>query len=99
MVNEVVQVEPRHHPTRRGEEHLVTLLEGPQHGEVRVLGRREGLAGSWPNGMKSTSERLLDQLLAQFLAGFNHEREALGATLFDPWLCPMRADGVDDQGP
>jgi hypothetical protein len=49
--------------------------------------------------MKIASERLLDQRPAQFLSGFNHEREALGSPLFDPRLCPMRADGIDAQGP
>jgi hypothetical protein len=54
--------------------------------------------GSSANGIKLASERLLDQLPAQFLSGFNHEREALGSPLFDPRLCPMQADGVDKQG-
>jgi hypothetical protein len=49
--------------------------------------------------MKLTSDLLLHQLLTQFLSGFDHEREALGAPLLDARLHPMRADGVDDQGP
>jgi hypothetical protein len=55
--------------------------------------------GSWPDGMNLASERLLDQLPAQFWSGFHHEREALGPPCFDPRLCPMRAEGVDKQGP
>src|SRR5215475_3119281 len=54
--------------------------------------------GSRPNGMKLASELLLDQLPAQVLAGFHHEREALGTPLLDPRLCPMRTLGVDKQG-
>jgi hypothetical protein len=49
--------------------------------------------------MKLTSELWLDQLLTQFLPGFDHEREALGPPLLDARLHPMRADGVHDQGP
>jgi hypothetical protein len=56
-------------------------------------------SGQEPNGIKLASERLLDQLPAQFLSGFNHEREALRSPLFDPRLCPMQADGVDKQRP
>ena len=50
------------------------------------------------NGIKLASERLLDQLTAQFLSGFNHQGEALGSPLFDPRLHPMGADGIDAQG-
>ena len=53
--------------------------------------------GQEPNGMKLASERLLDQLLAQLLSGFNHQREALGSPLLDPRLHSMRSDRVDDQ--
>src|SRR5262245_6087732 len=49
--------------------------------------------GEDPNGMKLASELLLDQLPAQVLAGFHHEREALGTPLLDPRLCPMRTLG------
>jgi hypothetical protein len=48
--------------------------------------------------MKLASELLLDQLLTQFLPGFDHEREALRSPLLDARFHPMRADGVDDQG-
>jgi hypothetical protein len=44
--------------------------------------------GSWPNGIKLASEFLLDQLLTQYLPGFDHEREALGAPLLDARLHP-----------
>ena len=64
-----------------------------------VFGLFSNNVGSWANGMKLASERLLDQLPAQCLSGFHHEREALGSPLFDPRLCPMRADRVDHQGP
>ena len=53
--------------------------------------------GSSSNGMKLTSKLLLDQLLAQFLPGFDHQRDAFGPPLLDPWLHPMRSNGVDDQ--
>jgi hypothetical protein len=49
--------------------------------------------------MKLTSERLRYQLLTQFVPRFNHEGGALGAPLLDARLQPMRADGVDEQGP
>jgi hypothetical protein len=53
--------------------------------------------GSWPNGMKLASERLLDQLLAQCLPGFDHQWETLGPPFLDARLYPMRSDGIDDQ--
>jgi hypothetical protein len=55
-----------------------------------------GLLAEWH---EVSSERLLEQLLMQFLPGFHHQREALGSPLLDPRLHPMRADGVDEQGP
>jgi hypothetical protein len=55
--------------------------------------------GSWPNGMKLAPELLLYQLLTQFLPRFDPQREALGPSLLDARLHPMRADGVHDQGP
>jgi hypothetical protein len=54
--------------------------------------------GSWANGIKLTSALLLYQLLMQFLRGFDHEREALGAPFPDARLHPMWANGVDEQG-
>jgi hypothetical protein len=59
---------------------------------------QEPNVGSWANGMKLASERLLDQLLMQCLPGFDHEREALGAPLLDARLHPMRSEGIHDQG-
>jgi hypothetical protein len=53
--------------------------------------------GSWPNGIKLASERLLDQLPAQLLSGFNHQGEALGSPLLDPRLHTIGARGVHDQ--
>jgi hypothetical protein len=50
-----------------------------------------------PNGMKLASELLLDQLLTQFLPGFDHQRETLGPPFLDAWLYSMRSDGVDDR--
>jgi hypothetical protein len=47
--------------------------------------------------MKLTSELLLEQRLTQFLPGFDHQREALGAPLLDARLHPMGASGVHDQ--
>src|SRR2546430_8299776 len=55
--------------------------------------------GSWPNGIKLASERLLDQLLAQCLPGFDHKWETLGPPFLDARFYPMRSDGVDDQYP
>src|SRR5918997_1279050 len=50
-----------------------------------------------PNGMKLVSELVLDQLLTQFLPGFDHKWEALGPPFLDARLHSMRSDGVDDQ--
>jgi len=43
--------------------------------------------------MKLTSELLLEQLLSQFLPGFDHERDALGAPLLEPRLHPIGRAG------
>jgi hypothetical protein len=61
---------------------------------LRLLARN---VGSWPNGIKLTFELLLEQLLSQFLPGFDHEREALGAPLLDPRLHTIGTCGVHDQ--
>jgi hypothetical protein len=53
--------------------------------------------GSWANGMKLASALWLDSLLAQFLPGCDHQREALGSPLLDPRLYPMGAFRVDPQ--
>jgi hypothetical protein len=53
--------------------------------------------GSWANGMKLASECILDQLLTQFLPGFNHERETLGSPLLDARLHPMGAFRINNQ--
>jgi hypothetical protein len=52
-----------------------------------------------PNGMKLGSDLLVYQLLTQYVPGFEHEREALGAPLLDPRLHPMGAEGVHAQRP
>jgi hypothetical protein len=44
-----------------------------------------------PNGVKLTSELLLEQLLTQFLPGLDHQWEAFGAPLLDARLHPMGA--------
>jgi hypothetical protein len=49
------------------------------------------------NGIKLASELLLDQLLTQFLPGFDHQREALGPPFLDARFHAMRSDGVDAQ--
>jgi hypothetical protein len=54
-------------------------------------------SGQEPNGIKLASERLLDQLPAQLLSGFNHKGEALGSPLLDPRLHTIGARGVHDQ--
>jgi hypothetical protein len=41
--------------------------------------------------MKLTSERLLHQLLTEFLPRFDHQRETLGSPLLDARLPPMGA--------
>jgi hypothetical protein len=61
------------------------------------LARRLLIFGSNRNGIKLASEPLLDYLLAQFLPGFNHQREALGSPLLDPRLHPMGAFRVYNQ--
>jgi hypothetical protein len=43
-----------------------------------VLGLFLDNVGSGPNGINLTSDLLLDQLLTQFLPGFDHQRETLG---------------------
>jgi len=43
------------------------------------------------------AQQTLDQLLAQFLPGLVHEREALGSPFLDPRLHLMGAYGVNDQ--
>ena len=55
------------------------------------------ILGSWPNGMKGASERLLDQLLTQFLPGFDHTRAALGPPFLDARFPARRSDRGDDQ--
>src|SRR5262245_61655386 len=50
-----------------------------------------------PNGMKLTSELLLQQRLTQFLPGCDPPREALGAPLLEARLHPRGASGVHDQ--
>jgi hypothetical protein len=47
--------------------------------------------GQEPNGIKLTSELLLEQLLTQFLPGLDHQWEAFGAPLLDARLHPMGA--------
>jgi hypothetical protein len=47
--------------------------------------------------MKLTSDLLLEPLLSQFLPGFEHEREALGAPLLDPRFHPRGTCRVHDQ--
>ena len=46
--------------------------------------------------MKLTSELLLDQLLTQYVSGFDHQGEGLGSSLPDARLHPMRSGGVDE---
>ena len=53
--------------------------------------------GSCANGIKLASELSLDQLLTQFLPGFDHTREALGPPFLDARFHAMRSDRVDDQ--
>jgi hypothetical protein len=53
---------------------------------------------SWPNGMKLSSERWLEQLLTQFPPGCDHQRKALGAPFLDARLHPMGACRVHDSG-
>jgi hypothetical protein len=60
-----------------------------------VLGLFSNNAGSWPNGMKLASDRMVYQRLTQFLPGFDHTREALGPPFLDARLDSMRADGGD----
>jgi hypothetical protein len=55
------------------------------------------IVGSYANGMKLTSELLLDQLLTQYVSGCDHAWEALGPPLLDARLHPMGARRVDDQ--
>jgi hypothetical protein len=50
-----------------------------------------------PNGMKLASECIQDQLLTQFLPGFNHERDTLGSPLLDARLHPMGAFRINNQ--
>ena len=47
--------------------------------------------GSYANGVKLTSELLLEQLLTQFLPGLDNQWEALRAPLLDARLHPMGA--------
>jgi hypothetical protein len=61
------------------------------------VARGDRLVGFGPNGIKLASERLLDQLSAQFLSGFNHQGEALGSPLLDPRLHTIGACRVHDQ--
>jgi alkanesulfonate monooxygenase SsuD/methylene tetrahydromethanopterin reductase-like flavin-dependent oxidoreductase (luciferase family) len=49
--------------------------------------------GSSSNGIKLAAELLLYQLLTQFLAGFDHKREALGPPLLDARLRTMGRAG------
>jgi hypothetical protein len=70
-----------------------TFVQSPR-GDSRALDVTK--TGQEPNGMKLTSERLLDQLLTQVLAGCDHEREALRSPLPDARLHPMGTLGVDD---
>jgi hypothetical protein len=71
-----------------------TFVQSPRGGS-RALDVTK--TGQEPNGMKLTSERLLDQLLTQVLAGCDHEREALRSPLLDTRLHTMGACRVDDQ--
>jgi hypothetical protein len=49
--------------------------------------------------MKLAFELLLDQLLAQYLPGFEHQGETLGPPLLNARRHPMGACRVDDQRP
>src|SRR5919108_5780830 len=85
--------------------HCTELQGGVNHG-VRTRepcsrcpkdGGRHTKSAQEPNGMKLASELLLNQLLTQFLPGFDHQREALRSAFLDAWLHAMRSSGVDDQ--
>ena len=53
-------------------------------------------SGSWPNGIKLGSDLLVYQLLLQCLPRFDHQGEALGSPLLDPWFDAMGAKGIHD---
>jgi len=46
IMNEVVQVQPHHRPSWSGEEHLVTLFEGPWSCPCRVRVNPQGPSGN-----------------------------------------------------
>jgi len=50
-----------------------------------------------PNGIKLAHACLLEQLLSQFLPGFDHQGEGLGPPLLDARLRPKRAHRINEQ--